>query len=108
MKNHKLAKAIQDVSFCEAKRQLSYKCGKVYEIDRWFPSTKLCGDCGTVQDLKLSDRIFKCDCGLELDRDLNAAQNILRQGLPSKFVERKALVLQDSLKYETGLWEARN
>jgi len=108
VKNHKLAKAIQDVSFHEAKRQLEYKCSNVHEIDRWFPSTKTCGDCGSINDMKLSDRVFKCDCGLELDRDLNAAQNILRQGLSSKLVERQALVLQDSLKYETGLWEARN
>jgi len=58
--------------------------------------------------MKLSDRVFKCDCGLVLDRDLNAAQNILRQGLPSKLVERQALVLQPSLVYETGLWETRS
>jgi putative transposase len=108
VKNHKLAKAIQDVSFYEAKRQLRYKCSLIHEIDRWFPSTKMCGDCGTINDIKLSDRVFKCDCGLELDRDLNAAQNILRQGLPSKLVERQALVLQPSLVYETGLWETRS
>jgi len=108
VRNHKLAKAIQDVSFYEAKRQLSYKCNAIHEIDRWFPSTKTCGDCGTIHDMKLSDRVMKCTCGLELDRDLNAAQNILRQGLPSKLVERQALVLQPSLVYETGLWEARN
>jgi putative transposase len=108
VKNRKLAKAVQDVSFYEAKRQLTYKCKAVHEIDRWFPSTKMCGDCGSINDMKLSDRIFKCDCGFEIDRDLNAAQNILRQGLPSKLVERQALVLQPSLVYETGLWEARN
>lgn len=108
VRNHKLAKAIQDVSFYEAKRQLAYKCNAVHEIDRWFPSTKMCGECGSVNDMSLSDRVLKCDCGFEIDRDLNAAQNILRQGLPSKLVERQALVLQRPLVYETGLWEARN
>jgi len=108
VKNHKLAKAIVDVSFREARRQLEYKCQKVHVVDRWFPSTKTCFGCGVVNDMNLSDRVFKCECGEEIDRDLNAAQNIMRQGLPSKRVERPALVTWPVLSYETGLWEARN
>jgi len=108
LRNHKLAKAIADVSFREARRQLEYKCKRVHVINRFFPSTKLCFDCGSVNDMNLSDRVFKCECGIEIDRDLNAAQNIMRQGLSLKRVERPALVFQDFLKYETGFWEARN
>ena len=81
MKNHKLAKAIADASFYEFKRQLQYKTsfygGQVYLIDRWFPSSKMCSSCGCLkEDLKLSDRTYNCDCGLSMDRDLNAAINI--------------------------------
>lgn len=81
MKNHHLARAVSDVSFFEFRRQLEYKCkwygSELVVIDRWYPSSKLCSRCGAINnDLKLSDRIYKCDCGLEIDRDLNAAINI--------------------------------
>ncbi|MGL4820442.1 MAG: zinc ribbon domain-containing protein, partial [Bacilli bacterium] len=49
------------------------------EADRWFPSSKLCSGCGKIKvDLRLSDRIYSCDCGLSIDRDLNAALNLSR------------------------------
>ena len=52
------------------------------KIDRWFPSSKMCSECGTInEDLKLSDRTYKCDCGLEIDRDINASRNIKKVGL---------------------------
>lgn len=108
VRNHKLAKAVADVSFYEVRRQLEYKCKNVRIINRWFPSTKMCFDCGTINDMKLSDRVFKCSCGTIIDRDLNAAQNILRQGFPSECAERQALVSSLTFRYETGLWEARN
>lgn len=81
VKNHKLAKAISDAAFGEFKRQCQYKTvfygGETFLIDRWFPSSKLCSGCGVIKsDLKLSDRIYNCECGLSLDRDLNAAINI--------------------------------
>lgn len=81
MQNHHLARAISDVSFYEFRRQLEYKCkwygSELFIIDRWFPSSKTCSACGAINnELKLSDRIYKCDCGLEIDRDLNAAINI--------------------------------
>jgi len=80
MQNHHLARAISDVSFSEFRRQLEYKCkwygSELVVIDRWFPSTKTCSNCGAIQDMKLSDRVYKCDCGLVMDRDLNAAINI--------------------------------
>lgn len=81
VKNHKLAKAISDVGMGEFRRQLEYKAAwygrQIVIVDRYFPSSKLCSRCGQVKDtLKLSERTYKCDCGLEIDRDLNAAINL--------------------------------
>ena len=86
MQNHKLAKAISDVSFSELRRQIEYKAErlgiKVIIADRWFPSSKTCSNCGCIKtDLTLADRVFTClDCGLEIDRDLNAAYNLAALG----------------------------
>ena len=84
MKNHKLARSIADAAFGEIRRQLEYK-GKWYGFDvvvadRWFPSSKMCSRCGHIKvGLKLSDRIYICsECGLVIDRDLNAAINLSR------------------------------
>src|SRR5215469_7147335 len=82
LKNHHLAQAIGDVGFSEFKRQLLYKASwygsRVILADRWEPSSKRCSACGWLDaDLTLSDRIFHCEqCGLVLDRDLNAAMNL--------------------------------
>jgi len=82
MKNHRLAKSIQDQSLFEFKRQLRYKCDwngiELKFADRWFPSSKTCNHCGFIKPkLSLSERIFVCDCcGFEIDRDLNAAINL--------------------------------
>ncbi len=86
MQNHKLAKSIQDVSFCELKRILQYKASwedkQVIFIDRFYPSSKLCSGCGYKKDdLQLSDRQWVCpECGVVHDRDINAAKNILNEG----------------------------
>jgi putative transposase len=86
MANHKLAKAITDMSFFEFRRQLTYKCqlygSKLVVVDRWFPSSKTCSNCGTKkQALFLSQRVFECGhCGFVIDRDLNAAINLKRSG----------------------------
>ncbi len=86
MKNHNLAKSIQDVSFCELKQILQYKASwndkQVVFIDRFYPSSKLCSDCGYKnEELKLSDREWVCpECGVIHDRDINAAKNILEEG----------------------------
>ena len=87
LSNHKLAKAISDTSFHQFRSMLAYKCrwyGKELSIiDRFYPSSKTCSNCGwKKEDLTLSDRIFKCEkCGIEIDRDLNAALNIKRVGV---------------------------
>ena len=85
LKNHNLAKAIADEGFYEIRRQFEYKC-KLYNVpllisNRYFPSSKLCSKCGWKNTaLTLKDRVFKCDqCGLEIDRDLNAAYNLVNQ-----------------------------
>ena len=86
MKNRCLSKAIQQQSFYEFKRQIQYKSEwnniKFIEIDRWYPSSKTCSECGCVKsDLKLSDREFICpSCGIVLDRDYNASINIKNYG----------------------------
>ncbi|MGH8002667.1 MAG: RNA-guided endonuclease InsQ/TnpB family protein [Brasilonema sp.] len=87
--NHKLAKAIADMSFFEFRRQLTYKCqlygSKLVVVDRWFPSSKTCSNCGTKKEtLTLNQRVFECGhCGFVIDRDLNAAINLSR-GLTRK------------------------
>lgn len=83
LKNHKLAKSIQDVSWYEFVRQLEYKSkweGKnILKIGRFEPSSKTCSNCGKInQDLQLKDREWVCrECGFKHDRDINAAKNIL-------------------------------
>lgn len=80
--NQKLAKAVQDMGFYEFRRQLDYKTklygSELVVVDRWFPSSKTCSNCGAKKEtLTLSERVFQCeDCGIELDRDLNAAINL--------------------------------
>lgn len=81
MKNRHLSKAIQEQNLHTFIKYLEYKCEwygiNFVKIDRWFPSSKTCNCCGSIKsELKLSDRIFKCDCGYIEDRDLNAAYNI--------------------------------
>lgn len=81
MKNRHLSKAIAGQKLHEFVRQMKYKCEKIgarfIQADKWFPSSRLCSSCGQVKtDLKLSDRIYECDCGLVIDRDMNAAMNL--------------------------------
>lgn len=88
LKNKHLAKAIAKQCLYEFKRQIQYKCEKYgiefVEADTWYPSSKLCSGCGSVKkDLKLSDRTYTCNCGLKIDRDLNAAINLSRYELVS-------------------------
>ncbi|MET8126814.1 RNA-guided endonuclease TnpB family protein [Streptomyces sp. NPDC005231] len=86
VKNKSLARAISDAAWTDMRSMLEYKCTwygrNLVAIDRWFPSTKLCSACGTVQDkLPLNVREWTCGCGATHDRDVNAACNILAAGL---------------------------
>ena len=81
MKNKHLSKAIASQKFFEFKTKLTVKCKENHIelriVDRFYPSSKTCSNCGKVKkDLKLSDRIYKCDCGFTIDRDLNASINL--------------------------------
>lgn len=81
MKNRHLAKAVQQQKFYQFRRILTQKCKEngieLRVVDRWFPSSKICNCCGKIKkDLKLSDRIYKCDCGYTEDRDFNASLNL--------------------------------
>ncbi|MDK0667571.1 transposase [Clostridium perfringens] len=81
MKNKHLSKAITSQKFFEFKTKLTVKCKENHIelriVDRFYPSSKTCSQCGKVKkDLKLSDRIYKCDCGFTIDRDLNASINL--------------------------------
>ena len=85
MKNKHLSKAVQCQGFYEFHRQLEYKCKdkgiQLIVADRFYPSSKLCSCCGNIKnDLKLSDRIYKCDCGNVIDRDFQAALNLKAYG----------------------------
>ena len=86
MKNKHLSDAIRKQGFYEFKRQLEYKCKfrgiELVVADRFYPSSKTCSQCGEIKkDLKLKDRVYKCSCGLSIDRDLNASINLSRYKL---------------------------
>jgi putative transposase len=87
LKNHSLAKHISDAAWGEFSRQLSYKTkwygSTLVKVDRFYPSSKICASCGMVKaKLSLTTRTFACEfCGHTVDRDLNAATNLARQGL---------------------------
>ena len=81
MKNKHLSKAIAEQKLYEFIRQMKYKCEfnriQFIQADRYYPSSKKCSKCGEIKkDLKLSDRIYKCKCGLKIDRDKNASINL--------------------------------
>ena len=85
MKNKYLSKAVHQQGFYKFRRQIEYKAKwnniQVIIADRFFPSSKLCSCCGNIKkDLKLSDRIYKCDCGNVIDRDYQAALNLKKYG----------------------------
>ena len=92
IKNHKLARVIGEASWYSFVSMLQYK-GKwkgcdIIQIDQFYPSSKTCSVCNwKKEDLKLSDRSWKCpNCGTEHDRDINAAKNILTYGLSLKSI----------------------
>ncbi len=85
VKNHRLAQSISDASFGLFRQLLTYKAEmygtSIIVADRFYPSSKACSSCGLVKDkLSLGERTYRCECGLILDRDLNAALNLMQLG----------------------------
>ncbi|MBS4930368.1 MAG: transposase [Clostridiales bacterium] len=81
MKNRYLSKAVAQQKFFEFRKKLASKCKEknieLRVVDRFYPSSKTCSQCGSIKkDLKLKDRIYKCSCGLIIDRDFNASINL--------------------------------
>jgi putative transposase len=118
VKNHALARAISDMGFFEFRRQLEYKAnmsgGKVVVLDRFFPSSKLCSDCGFhAGEMPLSVREWTCEnCGEPHDRDLNAARNLKSMAVSSTVTAcgagssgacRKTRVKLPAMKQELGV-----
>ncbi|TDE24953.1 RNA-guided endonuclease TnpB family protein [Actinomadura sp. 6K520] len=86
VRNHCLARAISDAAWRDLRTMLEYKADwygrELIVIDRWFPSSKLCGRCGTIAEaMPLKVREWRCGCGAVHDRDVNAARNVLAAGL---------------------------
>ena len=85
MKNRHLSKAVQEQGFFWFRKQLEYKCNdkgiQLIVADRFYPSSKLCSCCGNIKkDLKLSDRVYRCECGNMIDRDFQASINLKAYG----------------------------
>ena len=110
MKNKHLSKTIQQQNFYRFRELLTYKAEragiKLVIADRFYPSSKTCSHCGSIKsDLKLSDRVFKCNsCGLEIDRDLNASLNLCRLG--SSTVSSTGINVC-GVPYQTGVAKAK-
>lgn len=86
VQNHCLVRAVSDAAWTTLRGMLEHKCAwygrDLVTIDRWFPSSKLCSACGTLQSkLPLNVRTWTCACGVTHDRDVNAAKNVLAEGL---------------------------
>lgn len=104
LKNRRLSRRIAWSLFGEARRQLSYKT-TVVAIDRFYPSTKLCPECGRKNALNLSERVYRCECGYgPVDRDLHSAKNILRAGCP----DIKPVETVEDLTCKAAVCEAGN
>ena len=85
MKNRHLSKAVQEQGFFWFRKQLEYKCSdkgiQLIVADQFYPSSKLCSCCGNIKkDLKLSDRVYRCECGNMIDRDFQASINLKTYG----------------------------
>ena len=116
VKNRHLARSLSDAALGEFRRQLEYKTARtgavLRVVDRWFPSSKTCSNCGVVKaKLSLSERTFNCDaCGLTMDRDLNAAINIKVAGSAPETLNARGEDVRRNQQHTVGsadLCEAR-
>jgi len=102
LQNRRLARSISDAVWGEIKRQLGYKApDRGVQIDRWFPSSRLCRFCGTInQELALADRTWTCACGVEHDRDWNASVNIRDEAI--RILSQVPVMAMSGPKYACG------
>ena len=113
LKNRRLARVIADMGFYEFRRQLEYKCqwygSELVVAARIFPSSKMCSQCGhRKKELSLTERVYECEqCGLEIDRDLNAALNLVAVSLPEteNACGEEVRLLTDSLNLQRATSE---
>ena len=111
LRNHKLAESIQEMNFGEFRRMLEYKARwynrKIVFVDRFYPSSKTCHNCGYInKELKLSDRRWICpQCGGLIERDHNAALNILDEGLRIIGRSTPEFTLVDYPTMDDRLWQ---
>ena len=103
--NHRLARSISDASWGRFISFLEYKCdwtGKHFvKVARFFPSSKLCSECGNKQDMPLHKRKYHCNqCGMVLDRDINASKNIRMAGFS---ILKACGAMDSSLRTEAGI-----
>ena len=112
MKNRHLSKVVAGQKFYEFRVKLKKKCSEnsieLRVVDRFYPSSKLCNCCGFIKkDLKLSDRIYRCNCGYIEDRDINAALN-LRDAKTYKLAQKsnyKYVPMAKSGIYDCGVYK---
>lgn len=111
MKNHKLAKSIADCSFSMMRGMLNYKCKwygrQLIVINRWSPTSKTCSECGYVmKNLNLGIREWDCpNCHTHHDRDVNAAKNILDEGI--KILDRAGTALIEACGEQSSVSEMK-
>jgi len=110
-RNPNLSKSISDASWSEFVRQLTYKAewrGKnLIKIGRFEPTSKTCSNCGSVKDMPLSEREYSCECGLVIDRDLNAAINIRNSGMKRSGAPVELPTLVGAVKQESKFTQRR-
>lgn len=107
-RNSRLSRSIYDASMSEFHRQLEYKAprygSRVHHVDRFYPSSKTCSSCGEVKTtLRLGDRVYECaSCGLVLDRDVNAAINIVVAGSTPETVNARGGTVRPTVNMTVG------
>lgn len=107
-RNRRLSRSIYDASMSEFHRQLEYKAprygSRVHHVDRFYPSSKTCSSCGEVKaTLHLGDRVYECaSCGLVLDRDVNAAINIVVAGSTPETVNARGGTVRPTVNMTVG------
>lgn len=104
VKNHNLSQSIIDTAWNTFETILKYKCdfkgNNFIYVSRFYPSSKTCSNCGILKNMTLSERMYNCECGLSIDRDLNAAINIRNSGMGNPVVPVELPAIVGTMKQE--------